>query len=133
VVPFAHAWIADADSGTDSESGCAVMLRLLFAHAFGTDGVAFPIDAPYDGPGYAVTPEGLQGCVTWATSNRSAVQVEAYTTARSSDADETVIFDPSSPRPGNSANEIALCVPESGEPTLSVSSSEWSPGTCDSA
>src|SRR5215470_11410853 len=108
-------------------------LAVVFAHAAGTLGVAFPIDAPCGGPGYDVTLDGVQAVVTGATSKRSAVQVDAKTSNRVSFADAMVAFELSSPVPGNWRKETALSGPALGEPTLMSASIEWSPGEVDSA
>lgn len=76
-------------------------------------GVAVPIAAPKDGPGYAVTADGVQDWVTGCTENDWAAQVEdhrAYTfrVAAVTRCPASVV-----PSELNCRNELVLFVPES--------------------
>lgn len=98
------------DNGTVAQSP-TVRSPALFAHAFGTDGVTFPIDPPNDGPGHAVTPGGVHDCVTGATSSRDAIHVDAQVSNNASDAEETCTPELSISF-GSNRNEFAESGPE---------------------
>ncbi|RPK49672.1 hypothetical protein EES39_07095 [Streptomyces sp. ADI92-24] len=75
--------------------------------------VAVPIAAPYAGPGYEVTPAGVQDLVTGLTENGSAVQVAdqiAYTFSVAAVTRWPLSVVPSEE---NWRNEFALLVPAS--------------------
>src|SRR5207253_9320715 len=64
--PVAHELNVPTASGTVTQSPTDGSRELL-AHAWGTEGVRLPMDAPIDGPGYVVTDDGVHDCVTGAT------------------------------------------------------------------
>jgi hypothetical protein len=86
--PDAHDWNTAVGRGTVIDVPVSGS-RAVLVHAAPGAGV-YVVGAPYAGPGYAVTPDGVHTCVTGCTSNAFAVHDPANTSNSVNDTAEIV-------------------------------------------